>query len=528
MQMHPMNTLRKRISFLLALALLLAETQPAAALRTGAPRETSTAGGLEESLQEKPVPAVSPSSPAAGMEEGEDKQALRGKSGELGEAGGTRTPSGRGVPGAAGAYSSNRLQPPTAPAEEQTGPPRKQTTDQSPSRPPFSALNPKRHAYQPDVDRQTDGERPDMEVLTQGTPEDNPSQHRITGVDDNFQKSIPLFGSEVLHDPTADSKSTMFPETQPSAAGLEEERKVVIPSFWKKRGINKKIVRILDRLGQLPPGLRSQMEQILQEILEDVNQHGYKYATGYRTTLKYRGATEPDRIIITLEDQTARYQKNHGLSVLPFEYKKMPPPPENPNELEAIVEKHAREMGEEGGLGSYIIRGYLDSGLFILHESFDPEEGNRYAFVFPMEKTQKPSEPAQEPPAAGLEEVQVMPLAKLREKTETNSGLVDGVEDLDREGRAGLLLVEEGAILRAGTLDSAREVHLFAHPTVMEKVDSFLPAGGTFPQLTQNLLRTVAAQNKEAPTHVVLDLTSDTVRRVTIDGTRYYALDIGA
>lgn len=81
-------------------------------------------------------------------------------------------------------------------------------------------------------------------------------------------------------------------------------------------------------------------------------------------------------------------------------------------------------------------------------------------------------------PATGLEEVRVMPLATLQEKAAGDPELEDLAGELEREGRAGLLLVEEGAVLPETRLDGWATVHLFAHPTVMESLASFLQSSG--------------------------------------------------
>lgn len=198
-------------------------------------------------------------------------------------------------------------------------------------------------------------------------------------------------------------------------------------------------------------------------------------------------------------------------------------------------------------------------------------------------------------PAAGLEGVQIMPLATLQEKAATHPKLRRVVKDLEAKGRAGLLLVEDTAWVKAALVkESPRTTYLFAHDSVRGFVFDFLKRSGFVsmhrtvdvtrlpPQtrLANRLIRHAAELSKDekslvvaavdhqyyralwyptdsfAPVLIVdprtwlfqvdqdllqaalvharkfpgllLDLTIGPPRQVTIDGTKYYALDIAA
>lgn len=187
-------------------------------------------------------------------------------------------------------------------------------------------------------------------------------------------------------------------------AGLEGEARVVLPSFWKERGINRKIERLLDdpSLGGIPSEDRARMQYILNEVQKDINEWGYRHQRRFRTILTARWIPHSNSIEIEIQDEVARYQRAQGQAPQPFRFTDMPPPPADVKEWTGIVEEHLRVTGREGGLGSRILRGYLDQGQFTLEESFDPEVGNRYLFNFPLHYANGANNVSGAPPAAGL------------------------------------------------------------------------------------------------------------------------------
>lgn len=200
---------------------------------------------------------------------------------------------------------------------------------------------------------------------------------------------------------------------KPQAAGLEEVQ-IEVPSSLRAAGIFEETEKVLDdfRLGGIPPADRFLISYILQEVLKDINEHGYGGKPEFRTTLTLRRLSPPDRIDVVVQDQAAQYQRGQGQTPMRFRFSEMSPPPKNSSEWGLIVEEHLRLRGREGGVFSRIIRGYLDEGRFKLEESFDPEVGNRYHFTFPLHFAQLNGESEVGAEPAGLEEPQATAAAR--------------------------------------------------------------------------------------------------------------------
>lgn len=212
-------------------------------------------------------------------------------------------------------------------------------------------------------------------------------------------------GSQSLRSGIEEKVEASLKETIRST-GLEEVGvKVILPSFWKDRGIQRQMKGLLGSFQshEIPSDLRFLIELILLEVLKDVQEHGYRYQKGFRTLMTSGRLSNPDRFVVSIQDQVAQYQRSQGRIPAQFRFSQMPPPPTEAEAWTGIVEEHLRVSGREGGIGTRIIRAYLDAGRFSLEESFNPEVGNRYVFTFPIH-----------PAAAELEEKR--PLSDRRDR----------------------------------------------------------------------------------------------------------------
>ena len=228
-----------------------------------------------------------------------------------------------------------------------------------------------------------------------------------------------IFPKEIFSSYLSDSRPAVKRQEvlQPVAAGLEEKTRSV-PSRWKAEGIAKKAGQIradLERQGGFPGAYL--LEYVLNELLNDVNEHGYElngrgFQPGYRTQVSYE--RHPKRIVVVIQDEAAKFQRERkGIEQpVPFTISGKPASPAGQDSSaawEAVVEEHlamsARKspagIGREGGVGLRSVVSAIDEGKLELTESFDPEVGNRYAFSFPLPDPGKTKAGEQPAPAAG-------------------------------------------------------------------------------------------------------------------------------
>ncbi|MBI3332703.1 MAG: hypothetical protein HYZ93_01260 [Candidatus Omnitrophica bacterium] len=217
--------------------------------------------------------------PAAGLEEGTLGESSRRKRGNLQEERGGIELSGRGAP-AAGLADRSGEQP--SPETGQTKPLRTEPTDQTPPQAPPLPIQGQGEDNQQHIQPQPNEKGPSPEILSEYAAQNEPSKHRITGVNGDLQQGVALLSRKLQHTLPIQKSTTLSPTHQPApgqrpkepplaeAAGLEE----LSPKFLAyERGLAERINREGRlRISLKENGLIQELKSSAGEIIYDANE----------------------------------------------------------------------------------------------------------------------------------------------------------------------------------------------------------------------------------------------------------------
>ena len=122
-------------------------------------------------------------------------------------------------------------------------------------------------------------------------------------------------------------EKSLLEKSSSTATGLEERSKgesLQVLGHHTEHGIDGRLITFLKRpfFGDLSDLTLKTMRSVLREVLVYLNTNGYHHQKNFKTRLRV-SQPSPDRIVVVIQDQVAKYQRSNGLPKTPLSLRKI-------------------------------------------------------------------------------------------------------------------------------------------------------------------------------------------------------------